>query len=175
MIVCAIDPGNIRSAIVYYDTEGRVLVPPFGIYENVNLLGLRGRHADHLAIEMVASYGMPVGRDVFDTCDWIGRFIQAWDGPYSKVLRKSRWGPGPEQYGEQGVYPGVCMALCHNNRAKDSNIRRALLDRFPATGGGKTPQTGIKGQPGPLYGVKEDVWSALAVAVTYAEATLGVK
>ena len=28
---------------------------------------------------MVACYGMPVGKEVFDTCIWIGRFIQEAD------------------------------------------------------------------------------------------------
>jgi len=65
------------------------------------------------------------------------------------------------------------MHLCKNNRAKDANIRQALLDRFPATGGGKAPQIGTKKQPGPLYGVTSHLWSALAVAVTWADTQPG--
>jgi hypothetical protein len=55
-----------------------------------------------------------------------------------------------------------------NQRAKDPNIRQALLDIFPGTGGGATPQIGTKAKPGPLYGVTSHAWSALAVAITVA-------
>ena len=60
------------------------------------------------------------------------------------------------------------MHLCNSVRAKDSNVRQALLDRFPATGGGKTPQIGTKSKPGPLYGFSKDMWAALGVALTFA-------
>ena len=63
----------------------------------------------------------------------------------------------------------VKMYLCNNTRAKDGNIRQAIIDRYPANGGGKTPQIGTKKHPGPLYGVSKDVWSALAVAIYCAE------
>ena len=43
---------------------------------------------------------------------------------------------------------------------------QALLDLFPRTGGGATPQIGTKGKPGPLYGVSSHAWAALGVAVT---------
>ena len=63
----------------------------------------------------------------------------------------------------------VCMHLCKNNRAKDGNVRQAILDRYPATGGGKNPQVGTKKAPGPLYGVSGHAWQALAVAITAIE------
>ncbi|MBV8782506.1 MAG: hypothetical protein JO353_14005, partial [Phycisphaerae bacterium] len=51
-------------------------------------------------------------------------------------------------------------------RAKDGNIRQALIDRFGPT---KERAIGKKKSPGPLYGMSGDCWSALAVAVTYAD------
>jgi len=103
---------------------------------------------------MVASYGMAVGKDVFETALWTGRFIEAWGGPHTKVYRKD-----------------VKLTLCGNASAKDANIRQALIDRYPPTGGGRRPQTGTKAKPGPLYGVRRDIWQALAVAVTWVELT----
>lgn len=105
----------------------------------------------HLAIEMIASYGMAVGSEVFDTCIWIGRFIQAWNGPYTQVFRKD-----------------VKMHLCGQTKAKDANVRQALIDRF---GPGKDKAIGTKKNPGPLYGISGDIWAALAVAVTHYDKT----
>ena len=114
---------------------------------------------------MPACYGMAVGRTVFDTCRWVGRFQDRFESKSDilshLVYRKA-------QNKEDGI-EGVCMHICKNNRAKDSNVRQAIIDRYPATGGGKTPQIGTKAQPGPLYGVSADVWAALAVAITFAE------
>ncbi len=154
MRILAIDPGSEKSAYVVYE-DGKL--NEFGILENGELLlNLKTFPCKQLAIEMIASYGMPVGKDVFETCVWIGRFIDRWRCrgkafSYTNIYRKK----------------DVCMTLCHNTRAKDSNIRQAIIDRYPATGGGKCPQIGIKSKPGPLYGVSKDIWSALAVAITY--------
>ena len=62
----------------------------------------------------------------------------------------------------------VKATLCHDTRAKDANVRQALLDRF-----GGSAAIGRKATPGPLYGVSRDVWSALALAVCYAETGAG--
>jgi hypothetical protein len=56
----------------------------------------------------------------------------------------------------------VKLALCGDSRAKDANIRQALIDRF-----GGSAAIGRKANPGPLYGISPDVRSALAIAVTY--------
>ena len=67
---------------------------------------------------------------------------------------------------------GAKMHVCGVSNAKDSNIRRALLDMYPRTGGGKEPAVGIKKQKGPLYGMANDMWAALAVGVTYRDTIL---
>lgn len=70
----------------------------------------------------------------------------------------------PEHWPLQSPLPrrAVKLALCGDSRAKDANIRQALIDRF-----GGSAAIGRKAAPGPLYGISRDVWSALAIAVTY--------
>lgn len=151
-MIIAIDPGSEQSAYVEYYKDGRV--HSFGKRPNEELINwdvLRysGKLSNSfLAIEMIASYGMPVGASVFDTCVWIGRFIQAWNGPYELVYRRD-----------------VKLHLCGQARAKDGNVRQAIIDRF----GGKEKAIGRKASPGPLYGVSGDTWQALAVAITYSD------
>ena len=154
MRILAIDPGNEKSAYVVYDTATKLPVR-FGIEDNwalhLRFHGSEFDDCDNVAIEMIACYGMAVGKSVFDTCVWIGRFAELTVcGNF--VYRKD-----------------VKMHLCNSMRAKDANIRQAIIDRYESTGGGKTPQIGTKAQPGPLYGVSKDVWAALGVAITYAE------
>jgi hypothetical protein len=151
--ILALDPGPAQTGwCVYNGTH----VVACGVSPNSEMLAYLqdGIHhwLDHrLAIEMIASYGMAVGREVFETCVWIGRFQQAWRAPdaVELVYRKD-----------------VKLYLCGTTKAKDANIRQALLDLFPATGGGKTPQVGTKAQPGPLFGVSSHAWPALGVAIT---------
>jgi len=152
MKILSIDPGCTESAWLIYDNAGVKGIHSFAKQPNDQLRRemkpcndhyISGQ-ADHLAIEMVASYGMPVGKEVFETVLWIGRFIEAWGGPFTLIYRKD-----------------VKLHLCGSVRAKDSNIRQALIDRFGAPG--------TKGNPGATYGISKDVWSALAVAITYAD------
>lgn len=148
MRILAIDPGTEQSGWVMYE-DGRVLFS--GVMWNGELLGsIRfgdvAISANILAIEMIASYGMAVGAEVFQTCRWVGRFQEAWRDPEAVrlIYRKD-----------------VKMHLCGTPRAKDANIRQALIDKLG-------PQ-GTKKAPGPTYGVKSHAWAALAVAVTAAE------
>lgn len=149
MTVLAIDPGTTESGYCIFDGDR---VHESGVLPNADMLvRVQQWPSARLAIEMIASYGMAVGREVFETCVWIGRFQQAWRDPVSVELVYRR---------------DVKLHLCGTSKAKDPNVRQALLDLFPRTGGGRTPQIGTKGQPGPLYGVSTHAWSALAVAVT---------
>jgi hypothetical protein len=143
--VLAIDPGSARSAWLRFDGERPA---GFGITANdVLVRALRtGGLPDVVVIEKVESYGMAVGAEVFDTVWWAGRFAEAASRvPVVMLPRRA-----------------VKLALCGDSRAKDANIRQALLDRF----GGRAA-VGRKASPGPLYGISRDVWSALAIAVTY--------
>ena len=154
MRILAIDPGSEQSAYVLLDTGSfavhHAFIEPTEEVVAALTLARRGS-ADELAIEMISCYGMAVGKSVFETCVNIGRFQQAF-GSATLVYR-----------------PDIKLHLCNSRRAKDANVRQALLDRFPPTGGGATPQIGTKGKTGPLYSVKSHLWAALAVAVYRAD------
>jgi hypothetical protein len=149
-LILAIDPGTTESGWVLFDGER---VHSSAVESNSDMLRRVQVWQDGvcLAIEMIASYGMPVGREVFETCVWIGRFVQASRDPEAVLLVYRR---------------DVKLHLCGSVKAKDANVRQALLDMFPRTGGGKTPQVGTVKQPGPLYGVSSHAWPALGVAIT---------
>ena len=155
MKILAIDPGNIESGFVIWD--GKTICKK-GIIENSEFLDkfatiIRSYGIRFLAMEMVASYGMPVGATVFETCFWAGRFIQEFTN-CSKFYSHIN--------GFELVYrKDVKMHLCQSMRAKDGNIRQALIDRFE-------PGLRHKQRPiGVLKGVSKDIWAALAVAVYY--------
>lgn len=138
MKIFAIDPGTTHSAWIIYDSSGYAY--GFGKWQNdrvKSILSVNKDHCEFLAIEMIASYGMPVGREIFQTCLWIGRFVEAWNKPYKLIYRKD-----------------IKKHLCRGNKVKDTDIRAALQKRF-----GRVVTDGVTA----------DVWSALAVAVTYCD------
>lgn len=152
--ILALDPGPEVTGYALVRTGEELLFPlEFGIEKNGTILSeLKSRSliGDVVAIEMIASYGMPVGREVFETCLWIGRFIETAGSECCRLVYRK----------------DVKSHLCGSPRAKDANIRQALLDLHPRTGGGAVPQVGTKGKPGPLYGISSHAWAALAVAHT---------
>lgn len=148
-VIMGIDPGPEQSGWCLY---GNGVLVDCGVDDNHELMhGINDMGADWLTIESVESYGMAVGREVFETCIWIGRLQQAWHQPAAVHLIPRK---------------AIKVHLCGTTKAKDSNIRQAILDQFPRAGGGKTPQVGTKAQPGPLFGIKSHAWSALALAIT---------
>jgi hypothetical protein len=155
--ILAIDPGYEQSAVVRLD-GGRVTFaetsPNESVLKSLEHGAISGA-SDIVLIEQIVSYGMPVGREVFETVHWAGRFLQAVyqsecsSLPTARLSRKT-----------------VVTQICGSARAKDANVRQALIDRY---GGSKAEAVGTKAKPGPLYGVHGDQWAALALAVAWAE------
>ena len=151
--VLALDPGNVRSALI--GLRGRTIL--FTRHDdNGALRGWLAQQMNNrllgyptvLVIEQVASMGMAVGETVFETVFWSGRFAELWEARGGVADRMPRH--------------AVKLALCHNTRAKDANIRQRLIDLY----GGPTA-IGRKATPGPLYAVKADLWAALALGLAY--------
>ena len=156
MRIIAIDPGSVESG--YVIMEGYKPID-FGKIRNTELLNKifhmdidSGKHPEAMAIEMIASYGKPVGKDVFETCVWIGDFRNEFRrticGQFELVYRMEEK-----------------MMICHDSKAKDPNIRQALIDRF-ADHDFKNGK-GTKDNPDWFYGFRKDVWMAYAVGVVY--------
>lgn len=140
-MILAIDPGNIESA--YCLIHGESYKPiKFGKVKNDDIFLAIEEARSPVVIEMISSYGMPVGQTVFDTCVWIGRFIEASNTDVSLIYRMT-----------------VKTNICNSAKAKDSNVRQALIDRFGVVG--------TKKEPGWFYGFKADIWQAYALGVTY--------
>lgn len=150
-IVIAVDPGTTESAFVVFDGKR---VTDHGIEPNARVAGYLRRYAAGanvagVVLEQIESFGMAVGREVFETVFWTGRLFQvARDQAGDRVSRMPR--------------RAVKLHLCGSMKAKDPNIRVALMDRF----GGERAK-GTKRAPGPLYGISSHEWAALAIAVTW--------
>ena len=134
--ILAIDPSNTRHAWVVMDNSYHI----YGFGRD--LLKERSPVVDmatEIWIEMIASYGMPVGREVFETCLNIGEL--SVNHPDAHLITRQQ----------------AKLAICYSARANDSNIRTALIDLF---GGAAQTKKG-----GKLYGIAGDCWAALAIAV----------
>lgn len=141
-MILAIDPGPEQSGWVLWSHKSSSVLES-GVSDNDGLLHLVADQSD-IAVEMIASYGMPVGAEVFETCVWIGRFMQASRGGFTRIFRRD-----------------VKLHLCGNARAKDANVWQAIVDRYGPPG--------TKKKPGALYGVRSHARAALAVAITHGD------
>jgi hypothetical protein len=157
MRILAIDPGNTESG---YAVIERGTCKPIDVGKIPNhLLHARIKNGealigvDKIAIEMIESYGMPVGREVFETCVFIGRLLELVQ---------------PRNANAELVYrKAIKLHLCGTSKAKDPNITQALVDRF-APGAGNHGK-GTKAEPGWFHGFKADIWAAYALAVYAAD------
>jgi hypothetical protein len=148
-MLLAIDPGTTESAFCIL---GKYQPFHFAKVSNSEMaLILKESTYDEVVIEMIASYGMPVGAEVFETCLQIGRFMQIAESrniPCYRITRNE-----------------VKQHICHSAKANDATIKQALVDRFAynVPNHGK----GSKKEKGWFYGFKADCWSAYALAIVH--------
>lgn len=142
-----IDAGTYKSAYVIADLETLKpiqsdIVENKILLSNVLLYCKKFKKDGVIAIELIENRGMPIGQTTIRTCYLIGQIMQICDEmgvPYIEVYRHE----------EKAL-------ICENSRAKDSNIRQALIDMFGVVG--------TKKDKGWFYGFKKDIWQAYAVA-----------
>ena len=147
-MILAIDPGTTHSAYCIIDEKTYKPIE-YAILPNRQLLDRVWR--TDAVIEMFASYGMPVGKEVFVTCVWIGRFMEKIGEENTTLIYRQ----------------DVKLNLCKSSRATDANVIMALMDRFGSKG--------TKKNPGWFYGFKDDIWSAYAIGVTYIDKLKEIK
>lgn len=143
MMFIGIDPGPRECCAVMFDGDNVVCVQNLPTRELATWVATeREMFKVGVACEWIASYGMPVGAEVFETCGNIGILVASI--PDMRLIPRA----------------DIKLHLCHSARAKDGNVRQALIDLLGPVG--------TKKQPGPCYGVSKHAWAALAVAVTAA-------
>jgi hypothetical protein len=118
-MILGIDPGPVESAYCLVDREYRIVAA--GKVSTTSLLnGLRCAPPERVAVESIQSYGMVVGRSVFDTCYVIGRIQQVCDELKIPCVLYPR-----QEY---------LRRICGGSHTKDSILRRSLALRFGGYG-----------------------------------------
>ena len=147
MIIAGIDPGPHSSGFCVWDTDAQKI--KFSIPNMINYNIGRARFGETVyIIEDIKSYGMAVGESVFSTCKQIGELLYRLDNIESVYKRD------------------IQLHFCNTVRAKDTNIKRVLLDRFG--------EKGTKKNPGLTYGLSNHAWDAFALCILHQDKELGI-
>lgn len=153
--ILALDPGNSHTGavIVRHDLA---IINIFSHTENSSLIKMIPTlEFDQVVIERVRSYGMIGGGDILDTAYMCG---------YYAALLRERGYPVKEY-----TRPEIKKRIGLKHNSNDSEVRKLIIPKYEPTGGGRIPQIGTSYKPGPLYGLTEDSWQALAAAIAYIE------
>ena len=151
MNILALDVGTTESGYCLMD-EKTYQPYSFGKVANEELLKIvQTEDYGKMVYEAFASYGMAIGQSTIKSIEWNGRFIQCAinrDIPVFPVFRKEEK-----------------INICGSMKAKDTNIRQALIDRFAFFDfkNGK----GTKLNQDFFDGFSKDAWSAFAIGTTY--------
>ncbi len=148
-ILC-VDPGAESSGVAYLEngalrwSENKM--NNYALLEKLKYLRGKGT----VAMEQLESYRLPVNQPTFETVFWSGRFFEASSWPVGLYTRKE-----------------IKIFMLGRIGVKNANkeIRAAVLSLYPKTGGGATPEIGIKSKPGPLFGLSGHAVQALAVGI----------
>jgi len=148
MTYIAIDPGPEQSGVVRF-LHGQLLEA--GTYPNVQVLALI-HQGQTVIVEWLQCYGAGVGQSVLRTAQFTGEVKERCRELHCEYHEMTR----PEVLRELvGTTRGISKAV----------VRRAVLDMFPATGGGAEPAIGTKDNHGPLFKMRgaAHAWDALAL------------
>lgn len=153
MKILAIDPGNNESAYIIWD--GYTIIDKAKISNEELLVLIEGgwNGLEFVTIEMIASYGFPMGQTTIDTVFWIGRFLDVavkYGYEVKLLFRKT-----------------IVIHHCRSPRASDAVVRQALINKYG--------EDSTKKKPNELYitpngtWMNGDLWSAFALATYWTE------
>lgn len=155
MIVLGIDPGEVSSGVVLYDSDARRVRYACAEFGNAGLCApleagyLRGLEINAVVCEKAAAMGQPLSGNLVETILWSGAFWNSYAGPWNWMTRNQ-----------------VKVAICGSCKGvKDAHVSAGVQERF----GGRKAAIGRKKVPGPCYGVSSHCWQALAVVVAWLE------
>jgi len=149
MTIIGIDPGSEETAYAVMAEDYTVVEADKQDNEQFldsTLPSLIRSGINTVVVEGIQSYGMAVGKTVFETCYIVGecRRVAKIEGAESYIYAR----------------PEYARALVGGMKVKDSMVRQALMTRF---GGDK------KGEPLHLLKGNSDKRSAFAIAVYHAD------
>lgn len=148
----AIDPGSSESAWVELDGERVVAHAKVANDDLLAMLRLGHLVPAVVVIESMSPRGLPTSLQEMEAMWWAGRLAEA-ASRHSEIHRLAR--------------DEVKLRLTgRRSKVNDASVRAVLIDRYGGVGG-KEAAVGRKAAPGPLYGVRADVWAALAVGLAW--------
>jgi len=173
--ILALDPGSTRTGWCLFDLDNGVPVK-WGDDENGKVTNLIERDWNPVVCEFPYPRGQTPSWQLFETCEWAGRFHQVVSERAGGFIKMDR--------------DDIKKCICGSSRAKDPQVRKALIDIFggerclsigkcPACkgkgGSGRGKKRALCGAcdgsgavpPGLLSTMTGDAWQALAVAVTF--------
>lgn len=172
MLILAIDPGTKQSAYSLIREDYSIVSAAKQPNEDVLALIHHGEF-DVLVIECMEprfhapgagkTMGLRIGDEVYETCIWIGRFMEAAYARGKQVFRvfrseeRARLIPTKKN----GLPPLVGKV----GESGDSKMRAALIARFARHD--KVNGKGRAANKDFFYGFRADMWNSFAVGVVY--------
>jgi hypothetical protein len=163
MIVLAIDPGNESTAFIIWDSKQKIILNKNKL-SNCEFLNLLRQHSfqdtiEIVAIEMISSYGMAVGQEIFDSCVWLGRYVEICSKmglKYKFIFRKT-----------------IKMHHCGSVQAKDGNVNKVLQQKYGKDNSTKEPNkvyiNEFTEKNNSAKYMNNDLWAAFALATYITE------
>ena len=147
-----LDPGTTKTGWVVFDPKEEAVLhaghdPNDFIMDLLDTCG----PGDKVFMECFAAQGMPLGESSIETVRWEGRFIERARTEVCRISRRE-----------------IKVLICNSSRAKDANIRQALVDLYAY--GHPNHGYGTVKEPSPLRclkGTSSHGFSALAVVTAW--------